>query len=112
MIKPFGLFEFPFMSFGLRNAAETFQRFIDGVLRDLNFCYAYIDDVLVVSTSEREHKQHLRTFFQRLIDYGEINGYHVNSVTWSLLDNDLLTSGMSQGKIMLWQTPYRERTPA
>jgi hypothetical protein len=25
---PFGLFEFPFMSFGLRNAAPSFQRFI------------------------------------------------------------------------------------
>ena len=26
---PFGLFEFDFMTFGLRNAAQTFQRFID-----------------------------------------------------------------------------------
>jgi len=29
---PFGLFEFEFMTFGLRNAAQTFQRFIDKVL--------------------------------------------------------------------------------
>jgi cytoskeleton-associated protein 5 len=29
---PFGLFEFPYMSFGLCNAAQTFQRFMDDVL--------------------------------------------------------------------------------
>ena len=34
---PFGLYEFAFMTFGLRNAAQTFQRFIDEVLRDLDF---------------------------------------------------------------------------
>jgi hypothetical protein len=28
---PFGIFEFPFMSFGLRNAAQTFQRFMDDI---------------------------------------------------------------------------------
>ena len=44
---PFGLFEFVRMPFGLRNAAQTFQRFIDEVLRDLHFSYAYIDDVLM-----------------------------------------------------------------
>jgi len=32
IITPFGLFKFPYMSFGLRNAAQTFQRFIDEVL--------------------------------------------------------------------------------
>ncbi len=36
---PFGLFEFLRMPFGLRNAAQTFQRFIDQVLRGLPFCY-------------------------------------------------------------------------
>ena len=35
---PFGLFEFTRMPFGLRNAAQTFQRFIDQVLRGLDFC--------------------------------------------------------------------------
>jgi hypothetical protein len=41
---PFGLFEFPFMSFGLRTAAQTFQRFMDDVLRGLDCCFAYLDD--------------------------------------------------------------------
>jgi cytoskeleton-associated protein 5 len=30
---PFSLFEFPFMSFGLRNAARTFQRFMNDTLQ-------------------------------------------------------------------------------
>jgi hypothetical protein len=38
IITPFGVFEFPYMSFGLRNAAQTFQRFNEEVLRGLNFC--------------------------------------------------------------------------
>lgn len=45
---PFGHFEFPFMSFGLRNAAQTFQRFMDNVLRGLDFCFACMDDILPV----------------------------------------------------------------
>ena len=69
---PFGLYEFPFMTFGLRNAGQTFQRFIDEVLRDLKFCYAYIDDILVFSRSEEEHRTHLRLLFQRLAAYGLI----------------------------------------
>lgn len=58
------------MPFGLRNAAQTFQRFIDTVLRGLNFCYAFIDDILVASKDEAEHEQHLHTLFQRLNEYG------------------------------------------
>jgi hypothetical protein len=45
----FGLYEFMYMSFGLRNAAQTFQRFMHTVLRGLEFCYVYIDDILVAS---------------------------------------------------------------
>lgn len=68
---PFGLFEFPFMTFGLRNAAQTFQRFMDEVLRDLDdFCFGYLDDILVFSSSEEQHKNHLHQLFNRLKDYG------------------------------------------
>ncbi|XP_076660969.1 uncharacterized protein LOC143364579 [Halictus rubicundus] len=67
---PFGLFEFPWMSFGLRNAAQTFQRFMDEVLRGLDWCYVYIDDILVASSSVEEHEEHLRELFSCLNEYG------------------------------------------
>lgn len=34
---PFGLFEFPSMPLGLRNASQTFRRFMDSLLRKLSF---------------------------------------------------------------------------
>ena len=67
---PFGLFEFTRMPFGLRNAAQTFQRFMDMVLHGLEFAYVYIDDVLVASTDEAEHKNHLKLIFDRFKEYG------------------------------------------
>ncbi|UYV70337.1 hypothetical protein LAZ67_7002562, partial [Cordylochernes scorpioides] len=70
VITPFGLFEFPRMSFGLCNAAQTFQRLINEVLQGLDFAYAYIDDVLIASDSENQHVSHLQQLFGRLRDYG------------------------------------------
>lgn len=67
---PFGLFEFPFMTFGLRNAGQTFQRFVDEITRGLDFCYCYLDDFLIYSKNEAEHEKHLRIVFGRLRDYG------------------------------------------
>ncbi|XP_063629969.1 uncharacterized protein LOC134801359 [Cydia splendana] len=67
---PFGMFEFPFMTFGLRNAAQTFQRFMDELLRGFDFAYGYLDDILISSSSEIEHKEHLSQLFRRLQDYG------------------------------------------
>ncbi|BHF84464.1 hypothetical protein SprV_0902761500 [Sparganum proliferum] len=68
----FGLFEFIPMPFGLRNAAQTFQRFIDRVLRGLPFVYAYIDDLLVASRNAEEHKEHLALVFDRLDQFGVV----------------------------------------
>ena len=67
---PFGLFEYLRMPFGLRNAAQTFQRFIDEVTRGLPFVFAYLDDILVASPDPQTHERHLRAIFQRLHDYG------------------------------------------
>ncbi|XP_073961813.1 uncharacterized protein [Choristoneura fumiferana] len=69
---PFGLYEFPFMTFGLRNAGQTFQRFVDEMLRGLDFCYSYLDDFLVFSKDEETHKAHLRQLFARLQKYGMV----------------------------------------
>nr|VZI33031.1 unnamed protein product [Spirometra erinaceieuropaei] len=67
---PFGLFEFLRMPFGLRNASQTFQRFIDRVLRGLPFVYAYIDNVLVASRDVEEHLHHLTLLFDRFQQFG------------------------------------------
>lgn len=67
---PFGLYEFPVMCFGLKNAAQTFQRFVNGILRGLGFVFAYIDDVLIASQSESEHEMHLRSVLERFQKFG------------------------------------------
>lgn len=87
IITPFGLFEYVRMPFGLRNSAQTFQRFIDVVLRGLPFCFAYIDDLLIASPDEASHRQHLHQVFTRLQDYGvqinvEKSEFGVSSLTF------------------------------
>ncbi|XP_077551246.1 uncharacterized protein LOC144164878 [Haemaphysalis longicornis] len=72
IITPFGLFEYVRMPFGLRNAAQTFQPFIDTVTRGLPFCFAYIDELLVFSSDAEQHIQHLRQLFSRRAEYGLI----------------------------------------
>ncbi|BHF71118.1 hypothetical protein SprV_0401417300 [Sparganum proliferum] len=58
------------MPFGFSNAAQTFQRFVDHVLRGLPFVYAYIDDLLMTSQDAEEHKEHLALVLGYLDKYG------------------------------------------
>ena len=70
IITHFGLYEFLRMPFGLKNAAQAFQRFMDTVCQALEFAFVYVDDVLVASRNATEHKAHLRQLFQRLQEHG------------------------------------------
>lgn len=64
---PFGLFEFKFMTFGLRNAAQTFQRHINHILREESNCsFAYVDDICIASATLKEHRQDVRRIFGKL----------------------------------------------
>jgi len=65
----FGFSEFQRMPFGIRNAAQTFQRFMDQVLRRLDFCYTYIDDILIASKSPDDHKVHLCLVLERFVSW-------------------------------------------
>ena len=58
------------MPFGLRNAAQSFQRFKDQVLHGLPFVYSYLDDILIASLTAEKHRDHLRQVFSRLEDHG------------------------------------------
>ena len=51
---PFGLYKLVRMPFSLRNVAQTFQWFMDDILRGLEFCFGYIDDLLIISTTPEE----------------------------------------------------------
>ncbi|GFR15331.1 retrovirus-related Pol polyprotein from transposon 297 [Trichonephila clavata] len=67
---PFGLFEYTAMPFGHRNSSQTFQRHMYQVSAHLEFCIPYFDDLLIASSFEDEHLDHLHKIFSRLRDYG------------------------------------------
>ena len=66
---PFGLYEFRFMPFGLRNAAATFQRAMDKMFANTKCIFIYLDDILVFSDDEETHMQDLDTVFEILNRY-------------------------------------------
>ena len=75
IITPFGLFEFLRMPFGLRNAAQTFQRYMDNIFRQCNYAFVYIDDILIFSDTYENHLSHIESLFSLL---------HVNNLKISL----------------------------
>ena len=72
IITPFGLWEFLRMPFGLKNAAQSFQRLMDSILRDIPSVFIYLDDILVFSKNKKEHAEHLRNVLKVLSDAGMI----------------------------------------
>ena len=74
LTTPFGLSNFTWTPFALRNSGQTFQRFIDHVTRGLDFLFVYLDDLLVTSPDHQAHKKHLRIILTSLAEYGIIIG--------------------------------------
>ena len=69
MHTPFGLYVYNRMPFGLRNAPPTFQRFMDRVIQQLDNVIAYVDDVIIYSSSYEDHLVHLHNLFERFNTY-------------------------------------------
>ncbi|XP_042380150.1 uncharacterized protein LOC121972563 [Zingiber officinale] len=68
---PDGLYEWLVMPFGLKNAPVVFQRKMDNCFKGTeDFIAVYIDDILVFSESEQEHRGHLKI----LLDICKKNG--------------------------------------
>ena len=70
MATPFGLFESVPMPFWLCNTAQMSQRFIGHTLRGLPFCYTYIDNLLIASTTLEGHRKYLRQDLWLLNEHG------------------------------------------
>lgn len=98
LTTPFGLYEFKYMTFGLCNAAQTMQRLMDEVCRDLDFVFCYIDDVQISSKNHEEHMEHLRIFFDRLKQYNlvvNIDKCEFGKPTITFLGHTISTNGIS-----------------
>lgn len=68
---PWGLFQFTVLPFGLHGAPATFQRLMDQVLCGLSdFACAYLDDIVIYSTTWEEHLGHLKEVLERLHSAG------------------------------------------
>jgi hypothetical protein len=71
---PFSLWEFLFIAFGLRNAAQALQRLKDNILMGLDYVFSFLDDDRVFSKSREQHWAHLRTLLAIL----DANGLALN----------------------------------
>ena len=73
------------MPFGLRSSAQTYQRMMDNITRDLEFVFVYLDDILVASTSEKEHRRHIR----RVCTILKENGLTLNKIKFIFATNEI-----------------------
>ena len=96
VITPFGLFEFLRAQFGLKNAAQAFQRLMDTVCNGPDFVFVYLDDILVSSTSAEQHMLHLREVFLRLSTYGlviNVSNCQFGATTIDYLGHQITSQG-------------------
>ena len=67
----YGSFEFLVMPFGLTNAPATFQAWMNSILAPYldTFVIVYLDDILIFSKTEEEHKQHVQMVLDTLTQH-------------------------------------------
>ena len=69
--SPFGKYEYVKVPFRLAQAPAYFQELMTGVLKDLPFAMAYLDDIIIYiyiiySSTPEDHLQHMKTVFEKL----------------------------------------------
>jgi hypothetical protein len=64
----YGLYEYTVMPFDLTNAPATFQHVINTVMKEFidDFVLTYLDDILIYSKDEDEHKEHVKKVLKKL----------------------------------------------
>ena len=63
-VTPSGLYQYKVMPFGMKNAPATFQRIVNKLVRDIDGCEGYIDDVVIFSDNWSDHIHQIKRFFQ------------------------------------------------
>ena len=65
-----GLFKFERLPFGIKVAPAIFQEVKDTMLDGLDFAIAYLDDIIIISKSKEQHREHVRRVFSRIQEFG------------------------------------------
>ena len=63
-VTPSGLYQYKVMPFGMKNAPATFQRMVNKLVRNIDGCEGYIDDVVIFSDNWSDHIRQIKRFFQ------------------------------------------------
>ena len=63
-VTPSGLYQYKVMPFGMKNAPAKFQRMVNKLVRDIDGCEGYIDDVVIFSDNWSDHIRQIERFFQ------------------------------------------------
>ena len=65
--SPFGKFEYVKVPLGLAQAPAYFEELMTGILKDLPFAIAYLDDIVIFSKTPQEHLPHIQMVFEKLM---------------------------------------------
>ncbi|KAL0163603.1 hypothetical protein M9458_039356, partial [Cirrhinus mrigala] len=114
-VTPTGHYEYQVMPYGLSISPSVFQTFMNEVFREFlhRFVVVYIDDILIYSRNQAEHRQHVLQVLQKLRQHSlflklEKCEFHQSSVQF--LGYKISAEGvqMDQGKvdaIQKWPLP-------
>ncbi|MBW0516462.1 hypothetical protein O181_056177 [Austropuccinia psidii MF-1] len=111
----YGSYEYLVMPFGLTNAPASFQNIVNDIFADLLDIYVvvYLNDIMVLSSSEEEHVKHVASVLKRLRDNNLFSKaykcvFHASSVEYLgyIVSSDGLKMDSSKvQKILNWPQP-------
>ena len=66
LLTPYGNYRFRRLAMGLKNSAQSFEKLMNFVLDGLDNVFSYLDDILVFTKDDIQHKKVIRALFHRL----------------------------------------------
>ena len=86
-MTPWGTFKFKRLATGLPKSAQSFQRLITHILAGVPDIFIYMDDVLIFSRTEEQHKKTVKKIIRLLSDNGlalSLKKFALASLSWTM----------------------------